>query len=1047
MSSVEVSDSKVEHIKITTNPFPGLRPFSIDESHLFFGREGQSDEVLLKLSENKFVSIIGASGSGKSSFMYCGVIPILYGGFLTEAGSNWDVLAFRPGGSPIDNLAEVLLTKDEAYLEADDEERQIRKKIISTLLRTSANGLVEAVGQTLVTQNRNILLLVDQFEELFRFKKTDEEAGNESLAFVNLLLEAISTPDTHIYVALTMRSDFIGECAQFPELTKKINDSHYLIPQMTREQKRMAIIGPVAVGGGTITARLEQQLLNDLGDNPDQLPILQHSLMRTWDFWRTHREGTEAMDLSHYDAIGRMAEALSQHANEAYDELSPDDKEICERMFKTITEKGGDVQGIRRPTKLKSIASICQVEESRLIHIIDKFREPGRSLLMPPAGVILHSDTIIDISHESLMRIWVRLKNWVDQEGASVQMYLRLSEAAALYQLGKSGLWRPPDLQLALNWQDEHKPTLEWARRYNPAFERAIVFLETSKNAFETEQRIKEMLQRKKLRQSRLIAVIFGTATVISLFLLVFAVIQKQKADEQTALAIKEKARAETNEKVANEQKLIALESEKKAIASAEEANRQKNIAEEQKQLAEASAAEALKQKNIALLNEKEANRQKNIAVQEKARAEENEKIAKEQTIKAEQNEKKAYRLRLLSISQSMAVKSVQIPDTARKSAVAMQSYLFNKENEGPQHNHDVYDALYYALKSLKGDDYNRLTGHRDAVRSIAHSNDGKVMYTGGSDGQIFRWKKEGSAYTKENFASTNNLIRSIAISDNGKYLAVAMEQPTMLVYDTDQPAAAPLRLSGHAGFVTSIEFVPGTNLLASVATDSSTRLWNLPQTQGTLIGTANSKLNTIATSYDGNLIAAVSDLGQVMIWNRAKDNQLLTLIETGGRKIYALAFAHEKPYLAVGVGTGTVKIWNYREKKVIKTLVGHRARVNQAAFSYDDKMLATGSFDNSIKLWNLENFNDQPIDLKDHNSWVWSLSFSRDNKTIVAGCVDNLIRVWPTGIDQMASQICNLLPRNMTQKEWEQYVATDIPYENTCKGLPKGTEESSNEE
>src|SRR4030095_2020983 len=100
----------------------------------------------------------------------------------------------------------------------------------------------------------------------------------------NLLLEAVRSKD-NIYVAITMRSDFIGECAQFPELTKLINDSHYLIPQMTREQKRAAIAGPVAVGGATVAPRLVQQLLNDLGDNTDQLPILQHALMRTWSFW------------------------------------------------------------------------------------------------------------------------------------------------------------------------------------------------------------------------------------------------------------------------------------------------------------------------------------------------------------------------------------------------------------------------------------------------------------------------------------------------------------------------------------------------------------------------------------------------------------------------------------------------------------------------------------------------------------------------------------------------------------------------------------------
>lgn len=108
----------------TLNPFPGLRPFKIEESHLFFGREGQSDEVLLKLSKNRFVGVIGPSGSGKSSFIYCGVLPILYGGFLTDASPNWEVVVTRPGAGPIDNMAEALLKNNKEYLDADPEEKK-----------------------------------------------------------------------------------------------------------------------------------------------------------------------------------------------------------------------------------------------------------------------------------------------------------------------------------------------------------------------------------------------------------------------------------------------------------------------------------------------------------------------------------------------------------------------------------------------------------------------------------------------------------------------------------------------------------------------------------------------------------------------------------------------------------------------------------------------------------------------------------------------------------------------------------------------------------
>src|SRR5690606_1439297 len=116
----------------------------------------------------------------------------------------------------------------------------------------------------------------------------------------------------------------------FPGLTALINGSNYLVPQMTREQMRAVIEGPIRVAGGAITPRLVKRLLNDAGNDQDQLPVLQHALMRTWEYWYTHREAGEPIDLRHYNAIGGIAQALSLHANEAYEELSSREKERSE---------------------------------------------------------------------------------------------------------------------------------------------------------------------------------------------------------------------------------------------------------------------------------------------------------------------------------------------------------------------------------------------------------------------------------------------------------------------------------------------------------------------------------------------------------------------------------------------------------------------------------------------------------------------------------------------------------------------------------------------
>src|SRR5215216_6998164 len=308
------------------NPFPGLRPFETDEYRLFFGREGQSDELIARLSRSRFLAVVGTSGSGKSSLIRAGLMPALRGGMMKDAGSGWRIAVMRPGGDPIGNLAAELANKDvlsEAGAGLPDEEAEA---VIEATLRSGSLGILNVAREARLGEHDKLLVVVDQFEELFRFRATHEGGSvDEASAFVKLLLEAAQQRELSIYIVLTMRSDFLGDCAQFQGLPEAINDGQYLIPRMTRDERRFAIVGPVRVARARMTEPLVNRLLNDVGDNPDQLPILQHALMRTWDEWRgkghghalAHAAGPK-IDVCCYEAIGGMAGALSRHADEAY---------------------------------------------------------------------------------------------------------------------------------------------------------------------------------------------------------------------------------------------------------------------------------------------------------------------------------------------------------------------------------------------------------------------------------------------------------------------------------------------------------------------------------------------------------------------------------------------------------------------------------------------------------------------------------------------------------------------------------------------------------
>jgi energy-coupling factor transporter ATP-binding protein EcfA2/chemotaxis protein histidine kinase CheA len=628
----------------TGNPFPGLRPFDTDEYNLFFGRDGQSDELLARLARTRFLAVVGTSGSGKSSLIRAGLTPALYGGLMAQTGSAWRIAVLRPGSNPIGNLA-CALSRDDVIgsPETDDD---VQAAIIETTLRRSTLGLVDAVRQARLASYENVLVVVDQFEELFRFRSMREVVGSEddAAAFVKLLLEAPRERDANIYVVLTMRSDFLGDCAQFWGLPEAINEGQYLIPRMTRDERRSAITGPALVADAEISAPLVNRLLNDAGDNPDQLPILQHALMRTWDYWAAHRRDGQPVGLEDYEAVGTMSDALSRHAEEAYAEL-PDERSrvVAACMFKALTERGADNRETRRPTRLADICAIAEASEDEVRWVVEVFRREGRSFLMPPAGTPLDAETVIDISHESLIRNWQRLKDWARDEAEAARIYRRLAGAALDYRAGEVGLLDDVTLQWVLKWKETYKPNRAWGLRYHEGYDEALGYLEESRaarerEAEERERQRQELLERERREREQAEAFAeeqrraaqrlrrFTVALVaISLFALLAAFASAfafRRARSNLALAQQNEARAEAlagdlknslaGERSAKEDaqrqrseaedaRLKAVGEEKKAQDEQKRAEAEKKRAEDEKKRADEAASRAEHQAKVAL--------------------------------------------------------------------------------------------------------------------------------------------------------------------------------------------------------------------------------------------------------------------------------------------------------------------------------------------------------------------------------------------------------------------------------------------------------------
>ncbi len=516
------------------NPFPGLRPFEPDEDHLFFGREREIDELLRRLRTTRFLQVIGSSGSGKSSLVRSGLIPALYSGFMAKAGSSWRVLIFRPGDDPIGNLAASLNAPD--ALGTEGELASTNKILLEATLRRSTLGLVDAVRQARIPSHDNLLVVVDQFEELFRFRRSthSENSRDESVAFFKLLLEAAAQEQLPIYVVLTMRSDFIGDCMEFQGLPEAVNTGLYLVPRMTRDELRSAITGPVAVGGGDIAQRLVLRLLNDLGDDHDQLPVLQHALMRTWDHWEAHRQDGQPIDIADYEAVGTLQNALSLHAEEAFQDTSFESgHRIAEKMFQALTDTFSDPRGIRRPTSVAELSAICESPESEVLEVVEVFRRSGRSFLTPHAGVSLGPRSIIDISHESLMRCWTRLIGWAEEERESARTYIRVSQAASWCIECSGGLWTDPQLETGLQWRRKNSPTAAWAERYDSNFVDAMKFLDDSEHA----RQVGRDKERRRKRNRTIIIYVLAAFSIIVLGEAYFVRREGNRAKQNLVLA------------------------------------------------------------------------------------------------------------------------------------------------------------------------------------------------------------------------------------------------------------------------------------------------------------------------------------------------------------------------------------------------------------------------------------------------------------------------------------------------------------------------------
>jgi tetratricopeptide (TPR) repeat protein len=597
----------VEPLRLSLAPYPGLRPFLRTEADIFFGREEQTDQLLKKIQTSRFLSVIGVSGCGKSSLVSAGMISALAAGFLTEAGGCWRIAEMRPGERPLGRLAEALTAP--LALGPEVGSATDTAAFLQATLQRGPLGLLEVIHETPLPEHTNLLLLVDQFEEIFRFR--EEGDPDEANAFVALLLATARQCEVPIYIVITMRSEYLGQCALFAGLPEAMNESQFLTPRLTREQSDAAIAKPARVFGGRVDPVLVNRLLNDMGSDPNQLPPLQHCLMRMWTRVSQSRSATQSAELSgkspaagapetnpvtitldDYLAVGTLDQALSTHADEVLKGLTSEQQRIAQVMFRRLTERSSGGQERRHPARLGAIAKVAGVGTDEVAAVVEEFRRPDRSFVTPPSGVMLRPETVLDISHESLINLWNTLDEWVGKEALSAATYERLKQTAHLWAKEDADLWGAINLQRGLAWKEEQQPTVEWALRYGTKedFASAMAFLAASEREWmDTQLRLKkgeerrqeEAIERrsleervraakrfKKLSVGLVVVVLLAIATAVYAFRL------RRIAEIQSREATKAQEAAEAREKEVRYLRLAQAAQAKEEQFRAQKANK-----------------------------------------------------------------------------------------------------------------------------------------------------------------------------------------------------------------------------------------------------------------------------------------------------------------------------------------------------------------------------------------------------------------------------------------------------------------------------------------
>ena len=931
-------------------PYKGLNYFDEADSDLFAGREALTtkltERVLALASsrspyERRFLAVVGASGSGKSSLVRAGLVPALR---WNKDSADWLIHTITPATHPLESLASSLINSVATATTLMDD------------LARDPHSLNLFVSRTMQPGNgSHLLLVVDQFEELFTLCHSEEERTS----FIDNLLTASSESAGPTIIVITLRADFYAHCAGYFQLREALAQQQEYIGVMSDAELQRAIEEPARRGRWEFEPGLVELLLREVGHEPGALPLLSHALLETWQRRRGH-----TMTLSGYTSSGGVRGAIAETAEAVFtDQFTREQQLIARRIFLRLTELGDetDTGDTRRRAAFTEL--ILKPEEAVTTRAVLQ--------ALTNARLITTSEDFAEVAHEALIREWPTLRAWLKENRESLRFHQHLTETSQEWAASNREpglLYRGARLTQVREWAIEHSDEINDLERE---------FIDSSQASAEREVAEREAQRKRELETAQKLAEE-----------------QRQRAEEQSRAA--RQSRRHTFYLIG----ALAL-AVMAALTAGIVANRNSTLAAQKASIAataQEDAARAEQESRIASSRDYAAAAVSNIGLDPDLSI--------------------LLALQAVSVTYSIDKNWTREAEEALHRAVSMQqSYLaLRGHTSGVNDVTFSPDGTLIATASLDGTAKiwdsttakELLTLHPDAAHagklySIIFSPAGKQVATAGEAGVVSLWDSTtGEQLLTLIGTGEPSSIFSLSFSPNGARLAAASRDGMVRVWELATSQVS-LELSIDLTLppdtftifnVHDVTFTPDGTRLATVGPDNTAKVWDAVTGEELLtLGGHQEAILALAYSPDGTRIATASYDATTKIWDVRTGVELLTLSGNVSRHTGA-AFSPDGTRLAIVSDDGTAKVWDPSGGQQLFTLTGHTSAVRAVTISPDGTRIATASDDATVRIWQAAPSREL-FTLTGHTQAIYGGHFGPDGTRLLTSSNDGTVKVW----------------------------------------------------